>query len=73
MARSATDIQLDLDAAYASRRKTLQAQGYQIDSGQGSQRVERAKLAEINATINSLEAELESANDGGATHLRFDR
>lgn len=73
MARSATDIQADLDAAYASRRIAMDAQQYSLDTGQGRQSVQRADLAEINKTIKALEAELAEANDGGATHLGFER
>lgn len=73
MARSADLIQADLDRAYASRSAALQAQSYSVDSGQGSQSVTRAKLTEIQSIITALEAEYESATDGGAVYLRMDR
>ena len=61
MARSITDIQADLDAAYSARRTAMQAQEYSLDTGQGRQQVKRANLTEINKVIKSLEAELEEA------------
>lgn len=73
MARSADLIQADLDRAYTARSNALQAQEYQVDSGQGSQRVKRADLVAINATIDALESEMDLCLDGGATHLRLDR
>lgn len=64
--RSATEIQQDLDAAYAARRTAMTAQGYSLDTGQGKQQVQRANLADINATIRDLEAELAQVTaDGG--------
>jgi hypothetical protein len=61
MARSVTDIQADLDAAYAARRTALSAQSYSLDTGQGKQQVQRANLSDINKTIRELEAERDSA------------
>lgn len=66
MARSATEIQADLDAAYVSRRSTLQSQSYSLDSGQGKQAVTRADLSSINKTIKELEAELLECNESAA-------
>jgi len=69
MARSATEIQLDLTAAYAARRASLSGgEEYSIDSGQGRQSVKRP-LASINATIRELEAELLEAESGGGPVL----
>ena len=65
MARTAADIQADLDAAYAARRTALTAQEYRLDTGQGRQEVKRANLAEINKLIRDLENELETAQNQG--------
>lgn len=61
MARSATDIQADLDAAYAARRAAFQAQSYSFDSGQGRQQVTRVDMAALSTEISILEEELEDA------------
>lgn len=66
MARSASDIQVDLDAAYLARRTAMAAQSYTLDTGQGRQVVQRANLSDINDTIRNLETELEDATDQGA-------
>jgi len=74
MARSVTDIQADLTAAYADRRTAMSAQSYTLDDGQGKQTVQRANLTEINKTIRILEAELdEAANGGNILAGNFDR
>lgn len=60
-----TDIQADLDAAYAARRAALAGpEEYSIDSGQGRQSARRS-LPNINATIRALEAEILDASDSG--------
>jgi hypothetical protein len=61
MARSATDIQADLDAAYAARRATLLGQSYSLDTGQGRQQVTRADLGAISELISLLENEMAEA------------
>lgn len=61
MARSATDIQADLDAAYAARRAALTAQSYSMDTGQGRQQATRANLDQIQILIADLEGELAEA------------
>lgn len=61
MARSATDIQADLDAAYAARRAALTAQSYSMDTGQGRQQVTRVDLDKITAMIADLEGEMAEA------------
>lgn len=73
MARSSTEIQLDLTAAYAARRDAMTAQKYNFNSGQGSQGVERASLADINKTIRMLEQELEDSTEPGILAGNFDR
>jgi len=78
MARNATEIQEDLDAAIASRRAAMQAQSYSMDSGQGRQQVTRVDLKTLNATIRELQNELETANAdangyGGLDHVDFQR
>jgi len=64
MARSVTEIQADLTAAYAARRAAFQAQSYSMDSGQGRQSVTRADLKAISLEISILEQELEDADTG---------
>lgn len=71
MARSVTDIQIDLDAAYAARREAMKP-GYSLDTGQGRQSVTPANLAEINRTIKFLESELASASDESNGFTGFD-
>lgn len=73
MARSVTDIQADLDAAYAARRAALQAQSYSVDSGQGRSSVTRAELKSIQTLVKSLEAELDEATPGGAVYMEMVR
>jgi len=77
MARSATEVQLDLDAFYTLRRTAATNGGiaeYSIDSGQGRQSTKRYSLKEINDTIRQLESELlEATTDGGPTFVTFDR
>lgn len=70
MARSVTDISLDLAAAYAARRKALEAEEYSIDSGQGRQSVRRS-LVNIERTIRVLEAELNDATSNGPVFVRY--
>ncbi len=78
MARSATEIQVDLDAAYTARRNAYAAQSYSMDSGQGRQQVTRVDLNALEKSIKNLEAELRdagSAADGftGIDHVDFQR
>lgn len=61
--RTVTQINADLDAAYASRLTALQAQSYSLDTGQGKQSVQRADLNSINKLIRELQNELETATD----------
>jgi len=68
--RTAAEIQIDLDAAYAARRAAL-IESYTLDTGQGRQSVNR-NLPAINATIRDLESELAEAG-GTITHLSFER
>lgn len=65
VARSATDIQADLDAAYAARRAAYKAQSYSLDTGQGRQQVTRVDLRALDESIMSLEEELEDAQGPG--------
>jgi len=78
MARSSADIKIDLDAAVDARRKAMSGQEYSIDTGQGRQSVRRADLNQLNATVNMLQAEYESAlddeqNGGGIMSVSFSR
>ena len=75
MARTTSDIQADLTAAYESRRVALTAQSYSMNSGQGSQSVQRASLKEINETIKQLTQELDEANEqyGGNYSASYER
>ena len=60
------NIQADLDAAYAARRTALQHKSYRMDSGQGSQQVERQSLADIQNMIRNLESDLEGQCSDGS-------
>lgn len=62
MNRPIAEIQADLNAAYAARRKALEAESYSQNSGQGSLSVSRS-LANINKTIGYLKEELEEAQE----------
>ena len=73
MARTAAEIQTDLDAAYAARRAALLGQSYALDTGQGRQTVTRANLTEINRTIQALETELSEVVDGANPGIEFER
>lgn len=70
--RDAAAIQLDLDAAYLSRRAILKAQASSLDTGQGRLSTTRADLAAVNNTIALLEAELSDA-DGSDVPISFER
>lgn len=78
MARSVTEIDADLTAAYLARRNAMLAQSSMLDTGQGRQQVTRADLLSINRTIKDLEAEKGEAmaiGDGidGAVSVRLNR
>lgn len=73
MARTAAEIQTDLDAAYASRRSALLSQSLSLDTGQGRQQVTRANLTEINRTIQALETEMSEVVDGANPGIEFER
>jgi hypothetical protein len=62
MSRKISDIQTDLDTAYAARRKALEALSYSQNSGQGSISVTRASLDSITSLIKDLESELADAS-----------
>lgn len=67
MARSITDIQADLTAAYAARRAALtDPEEFSLDTGQGRMSGKRS-LPNIEQTIRNLEAELASAESGGVS------
>jgi hypothetical protein len=70
--RNPTEIQADLDAAYASRRKALDVEEYTIDSGQGRQTVRRS-LVNIERTIRVLESELNESTNSGPVFLQLAR
>lgn len=55
------EAESDLAAARAARLKIMTAIGY----GTGDLRVQRATLSEINATVNELEAKVQSLSRGG--------
>ena len=65
MARSTTEIQLDLDAWYAARRSAANGKSITISTSAGSRTVSQYDLDDINAIISQLESELEAAS--GAT------
>jgi hypothetical protein len=64
VSRAVADIQADLTAAYAARRKAMDAKSYGVNTGQGQITVTR-DLKELNATIRELESELGEANGTG--------
>lgn len=64
MSRAVADIQADLTAAYAARRKAMEAKSYGVNSGQGQITVTR-DLKELQAVIKDLESELAEANGTG--------
>lgn len=72
MARSVTDIQADLDAAYLARRTAFQAQSYSLDTGQGRHSVTRVDLKALSQEIKNLEAELAGATDAANGYTGFD-
>ena len=59
--RDASEIQADLDAAYASRRSILTSQSYSV----GSRSLSRAQLSEVNSLISELNRELNTAEGTG--------
>lgn len=66
MARSAADIQADLDAAYAARREAMKVAGYSYGSANGASRsAQRQSLKDLNETIKQLETELANVTRGG--------
>lgn len=71
MSRDPTEIQADLDAAYAARRAALQAEEYSIDTGQGRQSAKR-NLANIEKTIQILKREYEDALSDGYAIVSID-
>ena len=61
MARSISDVQEDLTAAYACRRAILLGQSYSI----GSRSLTRANLTEVNDLIRELSKEESGLSGGG--------
>ncbi len=59
--RDASEIQADLDAAYASRRSILTSQSYSV----GSRSLSRAQLSEVNSLITELNRELNAVEGTG--------
>ncbi len=72
MPRSAAQLQATLDAYYAAQTALAQAASYTLDTGQGRYTVTRADLPSINATIQTLEAELAEVTGGNVT-VKFNR
>lgn len=77
MARSATLIQADLDAAYAARVRAMQP-GFSLDTGNGRQSTQPVDLDKLGRTIAALEAELatcgeEDAGFGVVSRIGFER
>lgn len=60
-ARTAADVEADLVAAYAARRKCLDGQAWTYNG----RSVTRANLADLNKTILGLESELRRLTYGG--------
>ncbi len=64
MARTATQIQTELDAWYAARLAAANGKSITISTSAGSRTVSQYDLTEINETISRLERALASANSG---------
>lgn len=67
MPRSATDIQTELDLAYAARAALYGGQSVTSDGTS----LTRVRLDEINATIAALESELAATNRKRFTRTRI--
>ena len=72
-ARTITDVQADLDAAYAARRSAFLAQSYSLDTGQGKQSVTRVDMKSLSREISILEAELSDWNSDAEGSTGLDR
>lgn len=72
-ARTITDVQADLDAAYAARRSAFLAQSYSLDTGQGKQSVTRVDMKALSREISILEAELSDWNSDAEGSTGLDR
>lgn len=64
MARTATQIQTELDAWYAARLAAANGKSITISTSAGSRTVSQYDLTEINETISRLERGLAGANSG---------
>ena len=73
MARSATEIQAEIDETSAAISAALKAQSYSLDTGQGRQQVTRVNLTELKKHRQSLELELANANADANGHGGLDR
>ena len=64
MARTATQVQTELDAWYAARLAATNGKSLTISTSAGSRTVSNYDLEEINATISRLERELAGITSG---------
>jgi len=64
MARTATQVQTELDAWYAARLAVTAGKSITIATSAGSRTVSNYDLADINATISRLERELAGIQSG---------
>lgn len=66
MARTASQIQTELDVWYAARTAAANGKSITIATSAGSRTVSQHDLSDINDTISRLERELLGANTGNA-------
>lgn len=66
MARTATQIQTELDVWYAARTAAASGKSITIATSAGSRTVSQHDLADINSMISQLERELLGANTANA-------
>lgn len=64
MARTATQVQTELDAWYAARLAATNGKSLTLSTSAGSRTVSNYDLEEINATISRLERELAGIQSG---------
>lgn len=64
MARTATQVQTELDAWYAARLAAANGKSITISTSAGSRTVSQFDLSEINSTISRLERELAGVVSG---------
>lgn len=71
--RTSAAIQIDLDAAYAARLKVFESQQYTVSDGVVQRNNRRAELEQLEASIATLEQQLQDAltAEGASTRRRI--